>query len=703
MEDEELDNDFLVDNFQEEIKDSQIFKSESGNDEKSPDYNEINDDILQYSTNKNESPPKNYSKFENKQNIFQINYSNKKNNTNNLNYNYTNENYFLESPHKQNNFNLNEDISGISLLKELEDQWNSIEKQKMNYYNKNKEDESTNNNTKNNINYEKFKYIKDMVECKKNKFLSIRQKAKNIRDNDQEIEQFFLIKFKEMEKYKIMDNNLKKKIEIRQQEKIYEDRMNQINIKNNNDDKEYDDITQNYENENNQQERKNNLLNKKSFLQNDVEEVYNNKNNYFPQQNHQDIFYVNNENPELDDLIYETPARSNNFDNEEIIENIKNNKDYKDYTYNLNYNYNVNNEEIQNKDNNLNLDIINKSEKNKVSVKLVEKMKNLFNEINNKENQNNKFEQIINKNNNYNNDKNSKLESGVLGINNINNYKNNILTNIRNANSHRIDNNKINDANKSINLNFNYNNYSNNNNNNIKYENLNSSNTKNSSQYSQYLQKYLYNNQNHSINQSDISINKDKDINKYIQNDYNNNNNNNNKTGLSCLQQNFDSIMKQIKSGGSISNTNKSNKNQKKFKLFENENNRFIKEENNESQELDKYFEELSKEAILKVKQNKGYDKPSLQNKYQENKIKIKIEENSDMLNKFLNEMNHNKNKFKQRMIALNNNLNNIKIDKINDSYQREQLYGNNTNRHQRSLSGFKISSIYSNHSFNNK
>ena len=142
----------------------------------------------------------------------------------NLNYN-NNSNSFIESPQKQNNLNLNEDISGISLLKELEDQWNIIEKQKKDYNNRIKGDESTNSNSKiNGYNYhEKFKYIKDMVECRKNKFLSMRLKAKSNRNNDHDIEQFFLTKFKEMEKYKIMDKSLKEKIEIRQKEKMYEE------------------------------------------------------------------------------------------------------------------------------------------------------------------------------------------------------------------------------------------------------------------------------------------------------------------------------------------------------------------------------------------------------------------------------------------------------------------------------------------------
>ena len=105
---------------------------------------------------------------------------------NNLNFKYT------------NNINVNEDISGISLLKELEDQWNNIEKQKN--INKNKNDESTYSNSKSNNNIDKFKYIVDMVEIKKNKFISTTEKKRQERNNDNEIEEYLITKLKEMEK-----------------------------------------------------------------------------------------------------------------------------------------------------------------------------------------------------------------------------------------------------------------------------------------------------------------------------------------------------------------------------------------------------------------------------------------------------------------------------------------------------------------------
>ena len=429
MDDVDIDNEFLNDNFQEEIKNTQSLKSDSYNNEEN--LYELNDDTFQISTNTKDNRTNDNSKFLGKQTKSQ-------NNNNNIKNIYNNENNtFLETPQNKNIYNnynnVNEDISGISLLKELEEQWNNIEKQKMSYYNRNKGDESksTNSNTKNNSNskYEKYKYLKEFVELKKNKFLSMRQKAKNIRENDQEIEQFFLIKFKEMEKYKIIDNNLKKQIEIRQKEKMNED-MNQNTDDNNNENnyenyEKYDSnqnikdkyqLNYNYDNFNSaneynnkynkyyedekSQQRTNNFFNKKSYVQ---------KNNYPGNKN---IFYENigSGNPELDDLIYETPARNNN--------NIFNNNQMNDKNINMNFNMNMNNIE-ENKNNNINIQNIYKSQKNLISGKLIEKMKNLFEEINGQNSQRSKNEPKMHNNNNIKKQLNS-YESGVLGINNIN-------------------------------------------------------------------------------------------------------------------------------------------------------------------------------------------------------------------------------------------------------------------------------------------
>ena len=233
MEEEFENNDSIINNFQQDIKNSQNdFKQESNDNME--EENEFEDDTFQYIANIREIAKKDFSKYISKE--LTPNKKLKNNFTNNLNFKYAaTENYLMESPKKEENININEDISGISLLKELEEQWNNIEKQKINNKNNinNKIDESTYSNSKSNNNIDKFKYVIDMIEIKKNKFIKMRQKAKKERNDDHDLEQYFLMKLKEMDKYKITDQNLKKNIEIRQQEKnnenIYELNNNEQN------------------------------------------------------------------------------------------------------------------------------------------------------------------------------------------------------------------------------------------------------------------------------------------------------------------------------------------------------------------------------------------------------------------------------------------------------------------------------------------
>ena len=231
MQEEFENNDSLVNNFQEDIKKESMNNTE--------EENELDEDIFQYTPNIREIAQKDFSKYINKE--LTPNNNNKNDFLNNLNFKYSND------------INLNEDISGISLLKDLEEQWNNIEKQKKIFINKNnKNDESTYSNSKSNNNFDKYKIIYDMVELKKNKFFSLREKAKKERNEDKDIEQYFLEKLKEMEKYKIIDEDLKQKIEIRNQEKnkeeAYEEQEenNELNQLNDND----ININNNFENEN---------------------------------------------------------------------------------------------------------------------------------------------------------------------------------------------------------------------------------------------------------------------------------------------------------------------------------------------------------------------------------------------------------------------------------------------------------------------
>ena len=643
MEEEFENNDSIINNFQQDIKNSQNdFKQESNDNME--EENEFEDDTFQYIANIREIAKKDFSKYISKE--LTPNKKLKNNFTNNLNFKYAaTENYLMESPKKEENININEDISGISLLKELEEQWNNIEKQKINNKNNinNKIDESTYSNSKSN-NIDKFKYVIDMIEIKKNKFITMRQKAKKERNDDHDLEQYFLMKLKEMDKYKITDENLKKNIEIRQQEKnnenVYELNNNEQNEEvnyyendnnyNNNEYINYDDNINNYnDNDNNIGFNFSNedTFNKKLYLQR--------KENL-------------NKSPELEDLVYETPARTNGFDKNIIS-------------------LEQNNYENENEDN-VNIGNISRPEKSAISEKLFGKIKNLYQELNYDEN---KETNMIS-----NNDKTNSYESGVLGINNINlngnKYEENIiLRNIKNNNS-EIGN--INDANKSINLNFNYMNIKNQRTPNLniqKYE---------QNKYSQKTVATYTPDKNLIKIKENLNLFKDKD-----------------RMTLSGLQENFDEILKNVKSHNDKNNKNNLNLFNDRFNISN--------EDNDEKEDLDKYFDELTKEAKSNIQKNKGISNPNTKiNNKKENKILQKIEENSKIINNYMDEMNQNRNKFKQRIFELNNNLNNIRNkDDINNSFQENKFYGfqniNKIKTYKRNRSGYDI---FSNNNYNN-
>mgnify|MGYP006916128489 CR=1 FL=1 len=639
MEEEFENNDSIINNFQQDIKNSQNdFKQESNDNME--EENEFEDDTFQYIANIREIAKKDFSKYISKE--LTPNKKLKNNFTNNLNFKYAaTENYLMESAKKEENININEDISGISLLKELEEQWNNIEKQKINNKNNinNKIDESTYSNSKSNNNIDKFKYVIDMIEIKKNKFITMRQKAKKERNDDHDLEQFFLMKLKEMDKYKITDENLKKNIEIRQQEKnnenIYEqnEEVNYYENDNNNNNNEYINYNDNI---NNYNDNDNNIgfnfsnedtFNKKLYLQR--------KENL-------------NKSPELEDLVYETPARTNGFDKNIIS-------------------LEQNNYENENEDN-VNIGNISRPEKSAISEKLFGKIKNLYQELNYDEN---KETNMIS-----NNDKTNSYESGVLGINNINlnvnKYEENIiLRNIKNNNS-EIGN--INDANKSINLNFNYMNIKNQRTPNLniqKYE---------QNKYSQKTVATYTPDKNLIKIKENLNLFKDKD-----------------RMTLSGLQENFDEILKNVKSHNDKNNKNNLNLFNDRFNISN--------EDNDEKEDLDKYFDELTKEAKSNIQKNKGISNPITKiNNKKENKILQKIEENSKIINNYMDEMNQNRNKFKQRIFELNNNLNNIRNkDDINNSFQENKFYGfqniNKIKTYKRNRSGYDI---FSNNNYNN-
>ena len=644
MEEEFENNDSIINNFQQDIKNSQNdFKQESNDNME--EENEFEDDTFQYKANIREIAKKDFSKYISKE--LTPNKKLKNNFTNNLNFKYAaTENYLMESPKKEENININEDISGISLLKELEEQWNNIEKQKINNKNNinNKIDESTYSNSKSNNNIDKFKYVIDMIEIKKNKFIKMRQKAKKERNDDHDLEQYFLMKLKEMDKYKITDENLKKNIEIRQQEKNNEN-IYELNNNEQNEEVNY------YENDNN-------YNNNEYINYNDNINNYNdNDNNIGFNFSNEDTFnkklYLQrkenlNKSPELEDLVYETPARTNGFDKNIIS-------------------LEQNNYENENEDN-VNIGNISRPEKSAISEKLFGKIKNLYQELNYDEN---KETNMIS-----NNDKTNSYESGVLGINNINlngnKYEENIiLRNIKNNNS-EIGN--INDANKSINLNFNYMNIKNQRTPNLniqKYE---------QNKYSQKTVATYTPDKNLIKIKENLNLFKDKD-----------------RMTLSGLQENFDEILKNVKSHNDKNNKNNLNLFNDRFNISN--------EDNDEKEDLDKYFDELTKEAKSNIQKNKGISNPNTKiNNKKENKILQKIEENSKIINNYMDEMNQNRNKFKQRIFELNNNLNNIRNkDDINNSFQENKFYGfqniNKIKTYKRNRSGYDI---FSNNNFNN-
>ena len=644
MEEEFENNDSIINNFQQDIKNSQNdFKQESNDNME--EENEFEDDTFQYIANIREIAKNDFSKYISKE--LTPNKKLKNNFTNNLNFKYAaTENYLMESPKKEENININEDISGISLLKELEEQWNNIEKQKINNKNNinNKIDESTYSNSKSNNNIDKFKYVIDMIEIKKNKFITMRQKAKKERNDDHDLEQYFLMKLKEMDKYKITNQNLKKNIEIRQQEK------NNENIYEQNNNEQNEEVNYYYENDNN---NNNEYINYNDNINN-----YNdNDNNIGFNFSNEDTFnkklYLQrkenlNKSPELEDLVYETPARTNGFDKNIIS-------------------LEQNNYENENEDN-VNIGNISRPEKSAISEKLFGKIKNLYQELNYDEN---KETNMIS-----NNDKTNSYESGVLGINNINlngnKYEENIiLRNIKNNNS-EIGN--INDANKSINLNFNYMNIKNQRTpylNIQKYE---------QNKYSQKTVATYTPDKNLIKIKENLNLFKDKD-----------------RMTLSGLQENFDEILKNVKSHNDKNNKNNLNLFNDRFNISN--------EDNDEKEDLDKYFDELTKEAKSNIQKNKGISNPNTKiNNKKENKILQKIEENSKIINNYMDEMNQNRNKFKQRIFELNNNLNNIRNkDDINNSFQENKFYGfqniNKIKTYKRNRSGYDI---FSNNNYNN-
>ena len=474
---EEIENDFLVDNIQKNTNQESQLHNQC--DEEQVEYNSqlFSDELF----NRNQIKISNKSSFQN----IKLSPNN-------------NDAIYNESPQKQNNA----DISGLSLLKELEDRWDIVEKRKMYYYNKNNDVQNNYINIYNKGSElkekEKYKAIKDLVEKNKNIFIFKQNNARKKRENDNEIEQFFLTKYKLMDKYKIFDDSLKEQINQRMQEKNFEENNNNMNNLNNinNDNNFNDNINDNYiinenikiEQKKINPQRREMIRSRKSYLKS--EEELNNLNN-------RDKQLYSGGNIELDNLMYETPARDtnenfkNNYNINEIAENNDNNYGNEDIiNMGLSFNYNNNTE-------------------NNLPGKLIKKIKNVFEEIskpnikiNNTQidKNNNGIDSISPVNKNFDNPRNNNALMNIIKSNTTNNiYQNNNNKSFNNLN------NNTNINNTSINMM---------NNNNILPNNLS---------------------QNESL--------------------VNTNTLNNEKTNLCGLQQNFDNILKKLMQNNQNQNT----------------------------------------------------------------------------------------------------------------------------------------------------
>ena len=565
---EEIENDFLVDNIQKNTNQESQLHNQC--DEEQVEYNSqlFSDELF----NRNQIKISNKSSFQN----IKLSPNN-------------NDAIYNESPQKQNNA----DISGLSLLKELEDRWDIVEKRKMYYYNKNNDVQNNYINIYNKGSElkekEKYKAIKDLVEKNKNIFIFKQNNARKKRENDNEIEQFFLTKYKLMDKYKIFDDSLKEQINQRMQEKNFEENNNNMNNLNNinNDNNFIDNINDDYiinenikiEQKKINPQRREMIRSRKSYLKS--EEELNNLNN-------RDKQLYSGGNIELDNLMYETPARDtnenfkNNYNINEIAENNDNNYGNEDIiNMGLSFNYNNNTE-------------------NNLPGKLIKKIKNVF-------------EEISKPNIKINNTQIDKNNNGIDSISPVNKNFDNPRNN--NALMNIIKSNTTNNI------------YQNNNNNNQSFNNLNNNNT--------------------NINNTSINMMNNNNIlpNNLSQNEslVNTNTLNNEKTNLCGLQQNFDNILKKLmqnnQNQNTINNINNSEQN-----------------DNLGNPELDRYFEELKQEADFKLKQYKNIKPDKISNSENRIK-KIAEESVLMLNNYANNVNNNKNNKFKQRMIGISNIL----------------------------------------------
>ena len=278
--------------------------------------------------------------------------------------------------------------SGLSLLRELEDKWDSIERKKnINYGKKNIQKNILKEEKKNkNI----LKLTKEIEKLKKDFLDKISKQKEIINNKNEEFEQFMFNKISEMEKYKVQSEEIKKLLVQREMEKVNDNKKRNTNFNTYN----------NFQKDSsNNKKTKNQLKKNKSFLH---DEIYNYDKKKIPLKYKGNLFTCK-EITEVEGLVYETPNDLENNNKIKINNPISDN--------------------LKNKMKNVYDDIIKPTYIPDYILNNVESSR-INNNINNEQSES--VKNIKNNNNNNNNDNNN---NNNLNMNNRNNLQNNSLVN----------------------------------------------------------------------------------------------------------------------------------------------------------------------------------------------------------------------------------------------------------------------------------
>ena len=239
----------------------------------------------------------------NNENISNMIISNENENENEVE-NIFNEELYTTSSRDNNIKILN--TSGLSLLKELEDKWDSIEKRKSVNPGKKNLQNNIIKQEKKNENYLKIK--NEILKLKTHFFENIDKLRENYNNKNEEFEQFIFNKISEMEKFKIKSEEINKKIQQREMEKLNENNDNN-NYNNNYNDNNYNSYNPNEKTiKHNKKRRDNHLKKNKSFLHDDI---YNYDKTKIPLKYRGNLFTCKGIT-EVEGLVYETPDDSDN-------------------------------------------------------------------------------------------------------------------------------------------------------------------------------------------------------------------------------------------------------------------------------------------------------------------------------------------------------------------------------------------------------